>query len=76
MREENGKIIPEVGDVWFNKYTRDKYHVIKIDSLADTVDYIRYCDLTLYFRRKCEFEHDFIYIGKSKVSVKDLFEVE
>lgn len=76
MREEDGKIIPEVGDVWFNKYTEDKYHVIKIDSLANMIDYIRYRDLTLYFRRKSEFEHDFTYIGKSKATINQLFEVE
>lgn len=74
MREENGKLIPEVGDVW--EWNGQKMLVIGTSG---------------YFHPLCirkngkEFEEAWLfldaafpynYIGKSKASIKDLFEVE
>lgn len=74
MREENGKLIPEVGDVW--EFGGFLYHVRSIDkngvaSICDEGDFIEG-----YYDSIEDFVNRSIYIGKSKAKTSDLFEVQ
>lgn len=84
MKEINGVKKPEVGDVWAVRKSPDVHNIIMDTSdCRGYVDYIhsykkpdgkfvalchtKECE---YFFKRCK------YIGKSKASIKDLFEVE
>lgn len=72
MREEDGKIIPEVGDVW--EFGGLLYHVRSLDEYGVT----SICDegdsIETYYEGFKDFVDRSVYIGKSKASIKDLFE--
>lgn len=65
---------PEVGDVWyfggFLYYVRslDKYGVTSICDMEDSVE--------TYYEGIEDFVNRSTYVGKSKVRIEDLFEVE
>lgn len=78
MREEDGKIIPEVGDVWVDE--KHMVHIIRIFTLSDNTRAIVYIynNNTIVERsiREEYFIKMFSFAGRSKASIKDLFEVD
>lgn len=74
MREENGKTIPEVGDVW--EFGGFLYHVRSLDEYCVT----SICDegdsIETYYEGIKDFVDRSVYIGKSKATINQLFEVE
>lgn len=65
---------PEVGDVW--KYQDKLYYVEAITDIVVEV----WCKFSNYIMRKhnwiiSSFIHCFNYLGKSKVNIKELFDV-
>lgn len=83
MKIINGKQMPEVGDVWANRYIENKIvHVFGIYQNGFGT-YVCYGD---YYPRDMEvicgkasldfFLEDYNYLGKSKANIKELFEVQ
>ena len=77
------ELVPEVGDVWANKYIENKIvHVFGIYQNGFGT-YVCYGD---YYPRDMEvicgkasldfFLEDYNYLGKSKANIKELFEVQ
>ena len=74
---------PEVGDVWEFKYGFDRVHIIKINLVGEgekkLVRYIKKVDKAYIVQRESYLENfiqDYTYLGKSKASINDLFEIE
>lgn len=66
---------PEVGDVWEHKSINEKVYIVNRDS--GTIDFMNNDPVpTLEWESECEFVLQYKYLGKSKASIKDLFEVE
>ena len=65
------ELIPEVGDVWMRP-SGVKYHITEIGSLFIG---IMSESLMGYAFPTQHFNTEFIYLGKSKVSIKELFDV-
>lgn len=78
MREKDGKLIPEVGDVWVDE--KHMVHIIRIFTLSDNTRAIVYIynNNTIVERsiREEYFIKMFSFAGRSKASIKDLFEVD
>jgi hypothetical protein len=77
MREEGGKIIPEVGDVWFNEQSKQKFVVLDFNPTSN--DFIAYNLKTKTMRlfdASTPVPSQFKYLGRSKATINQLFEVE
>lgn len=87
MREENGKTIPEVGDVFAEKLENDKgylkHRVIAVNNLYVALakeiterwgDVELKTIVTSFLNKKALTRMK--YLGKSKASINQLFEVE
>lgn len=74
MREEGGKIIPEVSDVW--EFGGFLYHVIDINGKEIVFVCAEGNFMETYYDSVEDFVNRSTYLGKSKASIKDLFEVE
>lgn len=77
MREEDGKIIPEVGDVWINEQSKQKFVVLDFNPTSN--DFIAYNQKTKTMRlfdASTPMPRQFKYLGKSKATINQLFEVE
>ena len=66
---------PEIGDVWI-QHNKIRYHIIKVDNLF--VHYVCYYGIGLStdVYPIDAFLENTKYLGKSKVNIKALFEVE
>lgn len=66
---------PEVGDVWEHKSINEKVYIVNRDS--GTIDFMNNDQIpTVEWENEYEFVLQYKYFGKSKASIKDLFEVE
>lgn len=70
------ELMPEVRDVFLHKYTKKKHIAFKIDRgeifLLFLINGVPQCT-SVFTDRLAE---DYEYLGKSKVNIKDLFEVQ
>ena len=66
---------PEVGDVWARDYCQ--YYITRIQKFNDKIVAIHTLNINLvntFYPLNC-FLENFKYLGKSKVSIKELFDV-
>lgn len=75
------KLMPEVGDLWEDKYRKTETIIIeKEDNYILYLNRSRGVSRTGYFMESC-FDADYFlsthkYLGKSKANIKQLFEVQ
>ena len=67
---------PEVGDVWTRDYCQ--YHITRIQKYNDEIVAIHSLNVNMVrtFHPLNYFLENFKYLGKSKVSIKELFDVK
>ena len=72
------KDIPEIGDVFCKKlYPHIKTIVVDVIEYKNTITYVCFdINRQTYERSKTKLKKDFKYIGKSKCSIPDLFEIK
>ena len=75
-------ITPEVGDVWYNEVDDEKIRVLKLLEESNGEKCVRVLIKETYgvFIETFALDNlqlkDFIYLGKSKANIEQLFEVE
>ena len=62
---------PEVGDVWINTKTNKKIYITGLGNNVYVVSDSGVASTRWY----CDFNKLYTYLGKSKVSIKELFDV-
>lgn len=70
---------PEVGDVWEYKYGLDKVYVLATNLIGERTRTLNFIDKGYVQQREYltkSFVDDFRYLDKSKVSIKELFDVK
>lgn len=68
---------PEVGDVWVNKDVNIKIFIVGIDKYNSGIECLLYdMDNNFFYTKVFYFLTNCQYLGKSKVSIKELFDVE
>lgn len=73
------KLMPEVGDVWYDEGCREKLHITNVDKFS--VSFLsknedRYFEYFCILNDIREFSKSYRYLGKSKANINQLFEVQ
>lgn len=81
MKIIDGKQVPEVGDVWEDKYRKTETIIIeKEDNYILYLNHYKEVSVTGYFMETCFDDEYFLsthkYLGKSKANINQLFEVD
>lgn len=69
---------PEVGDVWEHKSSNNK-HIITFNSKLhseNVMAYVLFDGIHTYALEEYILKENYTYLGKSKVSIEDLFKTE
>ena len=70
------ELVPEVGDVWFNEQSKQKFVVLDFNQTSnDFVAYNQKTKTMRLFDASTPMPSQFKYLGKSKANIKQLFEV-
>lgn len=71
------KDTPEVGDVYYIKpYPHLKYRIVRVGEYKKSTYYILFNGIETSDIYKTELNKRFIYLGKSKANIDDLFKTE
>ena len=71
------ELVPEVGDVWFNEQSKQKFVVLDCNQTSnDFVAYNQKTKTMRLFDASTPMPSQFKYLGKSKASINQLFEVD
>lgn len=67
---------PEVGDVFYNEYFQNKFIITHKTKLKDdSIVFIVFNGIRCWTEFETWITVDYKYLGKSKVSIKELFDV-